>query len=137
LAGFSLPEIEYLKTQRIARIATVSRRGQPDAVPVVLEFDGKYFWVGSHNDQARKYRNVKSGNNLVAITVDDVESFEPWKARALRVYGTADILDHNGKLGQGSYLRITPNVSWSFGLGAENQEHSKDWGIVKTVHRPS
>jgi pyridoxamine 5'-phosphate oxidase family protein len=136
LTGFSRVEIDYLKSQRIARIATVSPKGQPDLVPVVLEFDGKYFWVGSHNDQARKYRNVRNGNGRVALTVDDVESYEPWKARALRIYGTAEIVDHQGLLGRGKYLRITPKISWSFGLGGHG-EHGKshDWSIAKTVHR--
>lgn len=113
----------------MARIATVSRKGQPDVVPVVLEFDGEYFWVGSHSDRARKYKNVMGGNKLVALTIDDVESFETWKARALRVYGTAEIVDHKGKLGQGKYLRITPNISWSFGLGNSGREGAR------TVHQ--
>ncbi len=46
---FSEPEVEYLKSQRLARIATVSSKGQPDVVPVAFEFDGKYFYVGSHS----------------------------------------------------------------------------------------
>jgi pyridoxamine 5'-phosphate oxidase family protein len=135
LARFSKAETEYLGSQQIARIATVSSRGQPDLVPVVLEYDGEYFWVGSHSDQARKYVNVKSGNKLVAITIDDVQSFRPWKARALRIYGTADILDHQGKLGHGKYLRITPKVSWGFGLGAsDDQKKGHDMNVIKTVH---
>jgi pyridoxamine 5'-phosphate oxidase family protein len=44
---FSEPEVTYLKSQRLARIATVSKKGQPDVVPVGLEFDGNIFWVGS------------------------------------------------------------------------------------------
>ncbi|HEX9196809.1 MAG TPA: pyridoxamine 5'-phosphate oxidase family protein [Candidatus Bathyarchaeia archaeon] len=38
-----------MKSQRLARIATVSNKGQPDVVPVGFEFDGQYFWVGSHS----------------------------------------------------------------------------------------
>jgi pyridoxamine 5'-phosphate oxidase family protein len=129
LARFSKGETEYLGRQQIARIATVSPKGQPDLVPVALEFDGVYFWVGSHDERPRKYKNVKSGNRLVAITVDDVQSFHPWKGRQVRVYGTAEILDHSGKIGPGKYLRITPNVSWSFGL--EKGQESK---IFRTVH---
>ncbi len=126
MAVFSKVETDYLKSQRLGRIATVSRNGQPDVVPVMLEFDGQYFWVGSHNNQARKYRNVSGGNKLVAITVDDVESWEPFKGHALRVYGSADIVDHHGMMGQGKYLRITPKISWGFGLGRS---------IAKIVHK--
>lgn len=135
MTSFSKVETDYLKSQRIARIATVSPEGQPDLVPVVLEFDGEYFWVGSHNDQARKYRNVKKGNRRIALTIDDVESYETWKVRGLRVYGRADIVEHQGLLGPGKYLRITPKISWSFGLGGE-AEHGKshELKIVKTIH---
>ena len=130
---FSKAERDYLNSQKLARIATVSKNGQPDVVPVVLEYDGKYFWVGSHNDKARKFRNVVSGNKRVAITVDDVESFNPWKSRMLRVYGTADIEEHKGALGLGKYLRITPKLSWSFGIDPI-QSHGHAWNVTRTVH---
>jgi pyridoxamine 5'-phosphate oxidase family protein len=134
LTSFSKVETDYLKSQRIARIATVSPEGQPDLVPVVLEFDGEYFWVGSHNDQARKYRNVKNGNRRIALTIDDVESYETWKVRGLRVYGRADIVEHQGLLGRGKYLRITPKISWSFGLAGAEHRNGHELSIVKTVH---
>jgi pyridoxamine 5'-phosphate oxidase family protein len=117
----------------LARIATVSSKGQPDVVPVVFEFDGKYFWVGSHGERARKHKNVLNGNKLIALTIDDVESFNPWKGRAVRVYGTAEIVDHRGLLGQGKYLRVTPKTSWSFGM--EGLKTDRPMGIVKTVHQ--
>jgi len=52
----SQKEIEYLKTQRLARIATAAARSsderasiQPDVVPVGFDFDGNYFYVGGMN----------------------------------------------------------------------------------------
>jgi len=44
---FSEKEIEYLKSQRLARIATVNVSSedqtiQPDVVPVGFDFDGDY-----------------------------------------------------------------------------------------------
>ncbi|MCG5217984.1 pyridoxamine 5'-phosphate oxidase family protein [Streptosporangium soli] len=44
--SFSEAEIAYLRSQRLARIATVSADGQPDVVPVGFEFDGTYVYVG-------------------------------------------------------------------------------------------
>src|SRR3989449_10122100 len=115
---FSDAEVQYLKSQRLARIATVSRKGQPDVVPVGFEFDGKYFWVGSHSQEifhrTLKYHNVKNGNKLGALTIDDLESIDPWKHRVLKVYGTAEVLDQQGRVGLGDYLRVTPKISWSF-----------------------
>lgn len=117
---FSEPEIEYLKRQRLARMATVSSKGQPDVVPVGFEFDGKYFWVGSHSQgifhRTRKYHNVRNGNKLVALTIDDLESINPWKPRGIKVYGTAEVMEHAGQFGPGRYIRITPRISWAWGI---------------------
>jgi len=132
---FSEPEIQYLKSQRLARIATVSKKGQPDVVPVAFEFDGKNFYVGSHSQEifhrTWKYRNVNGGNRLVALSIDDLESVEPWRPRAVRIYGRAEIVDHKGIFGPGKYLRITPRTSWSFGIKGLKQEGFRP---VKTVH---
>src|SRR6058998_2398221 len=106
--SFSEPEIQYLKTQRLARIATVSRDGRPDVVPVAFEYDGVYFYVGSHGQdifhRTRKYLNVKNGNNHVAIVIDDLESVEPWRPRGIKVYGNADVVERKGMFGPGKYL---------------------------------
>src|SRR5207247_4370341 len=97
---FSKAKIQYCKSQPLARIATVSSKGQPDVVPVGFEFDGKYFWVGSHSQdifhRTLKYHNVKNGNKLVALTIDDLQSIDLWKPRPIKAYGTADVVDHQG-----------------------------------------
>ena len=133
---FSKPEIEYMKTQRLCRFATVSADGQPDVVPVAFEFDGKYFYVGSHGQdifhRTRKYKNIKNGKTQVALVIDDMKSIDPWRPRAIRVYGTAEVVNHKGIFGPGNYLRITPSVSWSFGMeGLELKEG--EWSR-KTLH---
>jgi len=132
---FSEPEIQYLKSQRLARIATVSEKGQPDVVPVGFEFDGQNFYVGSHGQdilpRTWKYKNVKNGNRLVALSIDDLESVDPWRPRAIKVYGTAEIVDHKGMFGPGKYIRISPTISWSFGLKGLKQDGPRR---VRTVH---
>ena len=60
---FSRNEIEYLKSQRVARIATVSmledRSMQPDIVPVGFDFVGEYLYVGGMNIlKSTKYKNI-------------------------------------------------------------------------------
>lgn len=135
--SYSEPETQYLKTQRLARIATVSRGGRPDVVPVAFEYDGAYFYVGSHSQdifrRTRKYLNVKNGNNRIAIVIDDLESVEPWRPRGIKVYGTADVVERKGMFGEGKYLRITPSVSWSWGIkGLKTNEGPFR---LKTVHR--
>jgi len=133
---FSEPEIEYMKQQRLCRFATISENGQPDVVPLGFEFDGKYFWVGSHSQdifhRTRKYRNIRDGRNLVALTIDDLKSVEPWQPRAIRVYGTAEIMEHKGIFGPGKYIRVTPKVSWSFGIEGLKLKQG-EWSR-KTIH---
>lgn len=133
---FSKPEIDYIKSQRLCRFATVSSDGQPDVVPVAFEFDGEYFYVGSHSQnifhKTRKYKNVKNGRTKVALTIDDLKSIDPWRPRMIRAYGTAEAIDHDGMFGPGMYLRITPKVSWSFGI--EALEPSQRARVRKTLH---
>ena len=40
---FTTEEIDYIKTQHLARLATVSPGGQPDVAPVGFQFDGQRF----------------------------------------------------------------------------------------------
>jgi pyridoxamine 5'-phosphate oxidase family protein len=116
--AFDDEETQYLRSQPLTRIATVSSDGQPDVVPVGFEFDGTYIYVGGHGEpeKTRKFRNVASGNPKVALIFDDLVSVDPWTARSLRVYGTAEVVEGEGMFGSGPYLRITPRLSWSFNL---------------------
>src|SRR5688572_4723557 len=91
--SFTPEELEYLGSQPLARLATVSGDGQPDAVPVAFELDGECFWIGGSGQSVlgtRKMRNVLSGNREVALVVDDMVSFEPFIARGIRIYGRAE-----------------------------------------------
>jgi pyridoxamine 5'-phosphate oxidase family protein len=118
--SYSAPEIKYLKSQRLGRVATVSREGQPEVVPVAFKFDGEDFYVGSHSQdiflRTRKYKSVRDGHTRVGLVIDDLESVDPWKPRGIKLFGTAEIADHDGMFGPGKYLRITPRTSWSWGI---------------------
>lgn len=127
----SASEIQYLKSQHLARMATASPKGEPEVSPVAFEYDGKYFYIGSHDQsiffRTRRYKNIKNGNTRVSLVIDDLESVEPWKPRGIKVRGTAEVVEHEGIFGKGSYLRITPQVSISWGIEAlkEGQWYSK------------
>jgi pyridoxamine 5'-phosphate oxidase family protein len=115
--SFTDEEVTYLRSQRLARLATVSPDGQPDAAPVGYEFDGTYFYVGGRDPvKTRKFRNVRAGNAKVALVIDDLVSTDPWTPRSLRVYGTAEIVQRQGRFGPGPYMRISPTISWSSNL---------------------
>jgi pyridoxamine 5'-phosphate oxidase family protein len=121
--SFTDEEIAYLRSQPLARLATLSGDGQPDVVPVAYEFDGTHFWIGGAGEQVlrtRKFRNIGPGGAKVALVVDDMVSFEPFVARGVRVYGVAEgPVERAGMVGPGIYTRITPTVSWSWNLAGE------------------
>lgn len=133
---FTDEEIAYLRSQPLGRIATVDADGQPDVVPVAVEHDGTYLWVGGGATvrRTRKFRNVASGNADVALVVDDLVSLDPFVARGIRVYGHAEQpFERVGLTGPGTYLRITPTVSWSWNL--EGAPVGDDWyPSRRTVH---
>jgi len=127
----SAREVEYLKNQRLARIATASPKGEPEVSPVAFEYDGKYFYVGSHDQsiffKTRRYKNIKNGNARVSLVMDDLQSVDPWRPRGIKVRGTAEVVEHEGMFGKGSYLRISPQVTISWGIepAKEGQWYSK------------
>src|SRR5260370_29164279 len=92
--AFTEDEAAYLKSQPLARIATVGPDGQPDVTPVSFEFDGTYFYVGGWApERTRRFRKVKAGNTKVALGGDDLGSADPWTPRVLRRLGTAELVD--------------------------------------------
>jgi pyridoxamine 5'-phosphate oxidase family protein len=126
---FSEKEAEYLRSQRLARIATASSSSskdgaiQPDVAPVGFDFDGEYFYVGGMNlVHSTKYRNIMK-NDRVAIVIDDLKSVDPWEPRGIRVYGTADTvtrssgyMSQTGHQSSATYIRIRPVKKWSWGI---------------------
>ena len=123
VAVFTQEELAYLRSQPLARLATVGPDGQPDVVPVAYEFDGTHFWVGGPGESflgTRKVRNVVAGGRQVAFVVDDLVSTDPFIARGIRVYGRAEPpVERVGLVGPGWYVRITPTVSWSWNMAGE------------------
>ena len=131
---FSEAETDYLKSQRLARIASVSARGTPEVSPVGFEFDGKYFWIGSHSQEiffrTRRYKNITGGNSRVSIVIDDLASVTPWRPRGIRVSGTAEVMEHDGIFGHGKYFRVTPQATVSWGIEQSTEGRwtaSKRW----------
>ena len=135
--AFTEDEVAYLNSQPLARLATVDPDGQPDVVPVGFEYDGTYLYVGGRApERTRKFLNVKAGQTKVALVVDDLVSTDPWTPRFLRVYGTAELIERPGRFGSGAYMRITPEISWSWNLDASPYgDDAVRSGPRRTVHR--
>lgn len=120
--AFTDEELDYLRSQPLARLATLDEDDQPDVMPVAFELDGDVIWVGGGASvlRTRKMRNVAAGRRRVALVIDDLVSFDPFIVRGIRIYGEAEPpVDRVGMVGPGHYLKITPTTSWSWNLAGE------------------
>lgn len=139
--SFTEEEVAYLRSQPLARVATLNTddKQQPDVVPLAFEFDGAYFWVGGTGQAVagtRKFRNIGAGRRRVALVVDDLVSLSPFIARCIRVYGEAEPpVERVGMVGPGLYSRITPTISWSWNMAGEPA--GETWYEARrTIHQP-
>ncbi len=113
-------EIEYLRSQRLGRLATVGSDGRPHVVPVTFRYNPETdtIDIGGHDFARRKkFKDVQS-TGVAAFVVDDV--LPPWRPRAIEVRGDAVTLDHGGKAIMKDFadpiIRITPRRIVSWGL---------------------
>src|SRR5215208_2601797 len=114
---FTEKERAYLSSQRLARLATVSPSGQPDADVVGFELDGDDILIGSYENLAgsRKYKNVAAGGGMVSLIVDSLTSVDPMDPVAVKIHGTAAIEHRNGPFGATAYIVVRPRTTWSWG----------------------
>lgn len=92
MSGFTQKEVEYLREQRLGRLATVSASGRPHVVPVGFRVDPELGVVdirGRDMGRTKKFRDVAQ-TGRVAFVVDDV--LPPWRARGVEVRGRAEVL---------------------------------------------
>jgi PPOX class F420-dependent enzyme/OxyR family protein/deazaflavin-dependent oxidoreductase (nitroreductase family) len=85
--SFTDEEVAYIRSQRLARVATVAADGQPDVVPVGYEFDGTYFYIGGMDPaNTRRARNIEAGNEKVGYEGDArrIVERQPVRAPAVR-----------------------------------------------------
>ena len=91
-------------------------KNAPDVAPVGFEFDGEYFYIGGINvERTLKYKNVRV-NSRVSLVIDDLLSTNPWQVRGLKIHGSADIVEREGYIGAGEYIRVKPEKKWSWGI---------------------
>ncbi|MDP4511156.1 PPOX class F420-dependent oxidoreductase [Nonomuraea turcica] len=119
---FTREELDYLTTQRLGRLATISPDGQVQNSPTGFFVDAGAgtIDIGGHNlGDSKKFKNIQAGST-VAFVVDDLASVHPWTVRGVEIRGTAEALT-----GQeppfhgfsGELIRIKPNKIISWGLG--------------------
>ena len=116
---FSKSEIDYIRSQRLARMATASPKTlQPDVAAVVFQFDGEFFYIGGlEQETTLKFKNSKA-NPQVAFIIDDLESVKPWMPRGIKIHGDVDVVERDAQVGSRLFLRIRPRVKWVWGIDA-------------------
>ncbi|MGI5227075.1 PPOX class F420-dependent oxidoreductase [Actinoallomurus sp. CA-142502] len=121
MAMFTERELDYLREQRLGRLATVRPDGTVQNNPVGFGFNEELgtIDIGGHRMAAsRKFRNVAAGSK-VSFVVDDIASFDPWTVRCLEIRGDAEALtepaDSAGNLA-GPIIRVHPRRILSFGV---------------------
>lgn len=99
---FTEAEIEYLRSQRLGRLATVGPGGRPHIAPVGVFYDPEADAVvvaghdGSSFGTSRKFRDVQQ-HPEVAYVVDDLASIDPWLPRGIEIRGTAEAFTEGGE----------------------------------------
>lgn len=119
-AGFSEQELQYLRANRIARLASLRPDGTLQNSPVgyFLNEDGSIDIRGRAMSSTQKYRNV-AATGQVALVIDDIASVQPWRVRCVEIRGAGEaVTDQHrpGGVGDGAVIRVHPRRVISFGL---------------------
>jgi pyridoxamine 5'-phosphate oxidase family protein len=117
MSVFTEAELRYLVGGRqLGRIATVGADGTPHVVPVAWIYNAARDTIdvgGAELERTKKFRDVyRTGR--AAIVIDDLESTEPWRPRAIEVRGRAEAIALPTTL-----IRIHPERILSWGLEAQ------------------
>ena len=122
-------ELEYLKTQRLGRLATINKNGEPQIAPVTFRYHAELDTIdigGLNMDETQKFRNV-ARNGLVSFVVDDIAP--PFQPRGVEIRGRADALSDGGQRISPNFspalIRLTPGriLSWNLTSGDYAQTH--------------
>lgn len=121
IATLSPTQIDYLRSQRLGRLATVRPDGSPQNNPVGFRYNealGTIDIAGHNMGASQKFRNLAK-EERVAFVVDDIASVQPWQVRCLEIRGSAQALrDVDTYLAGASreLIRITPERVLAFGI---------------------
>lgn len=133
MSVFTSKEIEYLRGQRLGRLATAGPDSQPHVVPLAFRYNPEHDTIdisGHDFAKRKKWRDVQK-NPKVAMVVDDLASVQPWRPRGIEIRGEAEVLHSGGKTVNAGFddemFRIKPKRIFTWGL-VEGQ-----WGSGRDV----
>jgi pyridoxamine 5'-phosphate oxidase family protein len=124
---FTAAELAYLRTQRLARLATVGSQGRPQNSPVGLHYNpgtDTIDIIGWNLAASRKYRNVTHRPH-VALVVDDMPT--EGAPRGIEIRRHAHTLPATDPTTSGrAIIRIRPDriISWGLTQPAANDKRN-------------
>jgi len=130
MSKFTDIELEYVQTQRLGRLATVNKNGEPQIAPVTFRYNAELDTIdigGLNMGETQKYRNVVH-NGLASFVIDDV--LPPFQPRGIEIRGHAEALPDGGQSISPNFslalIRLTPGriISWNLTSGDTAQTHS-------------
>ena len=130
MSKFTDIELEYIRTQRLGRLATINKDGEPQIAPVTFRYNAELDVIdigGLNMGETQKFRNV-ARNGLAAFVIDDVA--HPFHQRGVEIRGHAEALPDGGKQISPDFslalIRLTPGriISWNLTSGDPAQTHS-------------
>ncbi|MFL5821852.1 MAG: PPOX class F420-dependent oxidoreductase [Solirubrobacteraceae bacterium] len=122
MSVFTDAELRYMTGGRqLGRLATVGADGTPHVVPVAWIYNAARDTIdvtGNELEQSKKFRDV-ARTGRAAIVIDDLESIDPWRPRAVEVRGRAEAITLPTPL-----IRIHAERIISWGLGPSRSARS-------------
>ena len=115
MSAFTTTELEYLRGQRLGRIATAQPDGTLQVSPVGFRYNADLDSIdisGYNMAESKKFRNI-ADNGRVAFVIDDLASVQPWRPRCLEIRGSAEAIANDPR---GPIIRIHPKLVISFGI---------------------
>src|SRR5437660_11793316 len=97
-AGFTEKELRYLMERSVGRLAFVCSDMQAHIMPVLLEFDGAYFYLSGWNLKYSERCQDVSPNTRVTLLVDEVDSPTRWVAGGGEITGAPDWRENGNDL---------------------------------------
>jgi len=123
---FTPKELEFMQSQRLGRLATVTPDGRPQNAPVGFRYNAELGTIdigGGNMSRSKKFRNIQQ-NPYVAFVIDDM--LLPRKPRGVEIRGKAQGLDQGGKVIFGedynrdqAIIRITPEQIIGWGIDTD------------------
>jgi pyridoxamine 5'-phosphate oxidase family protein len=134
MSVFTNNELDYLREQRLGRLATVDSAGDPHVVPVGFRYNPETdsIDIGGHDiAQSKKWRDAGQHPRL-AFVVDDV--LPPWQPRSIEILADAELLESGGdEFGHGfdpQIIRLHSVQIIAWGVDKERQSRK-----VKNVEK--